>query len=258
MPTSIEHVRTIAEQIAQRASAIPMEYFGAQLEVIAKSDESPVTIADRKTEKFIRKELAHHFPTHGILGEEFGVSGSLQGETWIIDPIDGTRSFITGNPLFGMLLGYLVEGTPNLGLVRMPALNETYVGIPGRGAFRNGEEIFCRTTTEMSQAKIYINEAERLHEAKPQLFTRLCKVGHTRRMAYDCYPHAMLAAGLIDCVVDYGLEPYDFLPLVGLIEAAGGVITDWAGNALNLDSDGKVLSSATTELHSQMLAILNA
>ncbi len=258
MPPSIEHVRTVAEQVAEQASTIPMEHFGTPLDIIAKADESPVTIADRMTEAFIRGELTRHFPAHGIFGEEYGVSGSLQGETWIIDPIDGTRSFITGSPLFGMLLGYLVEGKPQLGLVRMPALNETYVGIPGKGAFRNGQPIRCRATTKPDEAMVYINEAERIHAANPGLFTRLCRVGHTRRMSYDCYPHAMLAAGLIDSVVDFGLEPYDFLPLVGLVQAAGGTITDWDGKALSLESDGKVLSSATPELHRQMLAFLNA
>jgi len=258
MPTSLEQIRQVAEQIAQQASQIPMAHFRAPLDIIAKADESPVTIADRKTEAFIREELAHHFPTHGIFGEEYGITGSLQGETWIIDPIDGTRSFITGNPLFGMLLGYLSEGQPRLGLVRMPALDETYVGIPGQGAFRNGQPISCRGTTELEEAMVYVNEAERIHDAASGLFARLCKVGHTRRMSYDCYPHAMLAAGLIDSVIDYGLEPYDYLPLVGLIQAAGGVITDWHGNALTLESDGRVVSSATPELHDRMLAYLNA
>ncbi len=257
MSPSIDQVREIAEHITQQASSIPMAHFRAPLDIIAKADASPVTIADRKTEAFIREELARHLPTHGIFGEEYGISGSLKGETWIIDPIDGTRSFITGSPLFGMLLGYLVEGVPKLGLVRMPALDETYVGIPGQGATLNGQPIRCRSTTALNEAMVYVNEAERIHAAAPELFTRLCNVGHTRRMSYDCYPHAMLSAGLIDSVVDFGLEPYDFLPLVGLVRAAGGVITDWDGNDLSLESDGKVVTSATPELHGQMLDLLN-
>ncbi|WP_146345698.1 inositol monophosphatase family protein [Phaeobacter marinintestinus] len=258
MTTAISQIRDVAERIARDASDIPMAYFRAPLDISAKADDSPVTVADQKTERFIRDALLSAFPDHGIFGEEYGVSGSLEGETWIIDPIDGTRSFITGSPLFGMLLGYLVGGVPQLGLVRMPALGETFVGMPGHGAFLNDVAIRCRATQDLSDAMIYVNEAEKLLQTAPDLFARLCQTGHTRRMAYDCYPHALVASGQIDAVVDCGLEPYDYLPLVGLVQAAGGVITDWDGNVLTLDSDGRVLTSATPALHKQMLGVLNA
>ena len=258
MTTPIAEVRAAAERIAVAASAIPMAHFRAPLDIVEKADDSPVTVADQKTEAFIRQALGDSFPDHGIFGEEYGISGSLEGETWIIDPIDGTRSFITGSPLFGMLMGYLVGGRPQLGLVRMPALDETYVGLPGVGATLNGAPIRCRTTTGMDQALVYVNEAERIQAMDAALFARLCTVGHTRRMAYDCYPHALVASGQIDAVVDCGLEPYDYLPLVGLIEAAGGVITDWQGEALTLESDGRVVSAATPELQAELLAELNA
>ena len=121
-----------------------MAHFRTPLKIDAKADESPVTRADRETEAHIRAALGREFPGHGILGEEYGISGSLDGDTWVIDPIDGTRSFITGNPLFGLLMAFLSGGAPRLGLVHMPALGETYVGGPGLGAARNGEAIRCR------------------------------------------------------------------------------------------------------------------
>ena len=257
MTGDLQTLREVALRTALKAGAIPMAHFRAPLEVHAKADESPVTVADRETEALIRDEIAAAFPGHAIFGEEYGIEGRLDGPTWIIDPIDGTRSFITGHPLFGMLIGFLDGGVPQLGLVRMPALDETFVGLRGGGATCNGVPIRCRQTRALSEALVYVNEPERMAEADPDLFARLCRVGHTRRMAYDCYPHAMVAAGRIDVVVDRGLEPYDYLPLVALVEAAGGVITDWTGRALTLQSDGRVVTAANPDVHAEMLAFLN-
>lgn len=247
-------IKSEAVRIAHEASAVAMQYFRAPLDIIEKADDSPVTVADRETESYIRAELAKVFPDHAIFGEEHGISGSLDGPSWIIDPIDGTRSFITGSPLFGMLIGHLDGDLPQLGLVQMPALGETFVGQRGGSAECNGAPIHCRPTTRLDQAMVYINEAERIFSHNPALFGRLCRIGHTRRMAYDCYPHAMVAAGRIDAVVDFGLEPYDYLPLVSLVEAAGGVMTDWEGAALTLHSDGRVVTAATPDLHQALLA----
>lgn len=244
--------------IAERASAIPMAHFRKPLELVAKEDDSPVTIADRGTERFIRDALAEAFPQDGIFGEEYGVTEGQSDATWIIDPIDGTRSFITGHPLFGMLLGRLVAGMPQIGVVRMPALNETFAGARGHGATLNGTPIAVRQTRDLAQAMVYINEAEKIEAADPARFARLCRVGHTRRMAYDCYPHALVAAGQIDVVVDCGLQPYDYLPLIALVEAAGGLICDWQGKALTLESDGRVITAATPELRDAMIALLAA
>lgn len=256
MKQDIQTLCDAAEMIAEQASAIPMAHFRAPLAITSKADDSPVTIADQKTESFIRDALAAHFPGHAIFGEEYGISGDLAGKTWIIDPIDGTRSFISGNPLFGMLMAFLDAGKPMLGIVRMPALGETYMGMTGGHATLNGKQIACRGTTKLDQATLYINEAEKINAADPALFARLCTAGHTRRMAYDCYPHALVASGQIDAVVDRGLEPYDYLPLVALITAAGGIITDWDGAPLTMQSDGRVVTAATPELHTEVLALL--
>ncbi|MFV0513257.1 MAG: inositol monophosphatase family protein [Jhaorihella sp.] len=253
---SIAAIRDTATAIARSAGEVAMAHFRTPLQIDAKADESPVTRADRETEAHIRAALAREFPGHGILGEEYGVSGSLEGDTWVIDPIDGTRSFITGNPLFGLLMAYLSGGVPRLGLVHMPALGETYIGASGLGAARNGVRIRCRDTASLDHASVYINEAERVRTMDGPLFDRLCGIGRTRRMSYDCYPYALLASGQIDAVVDCGLEPYDYLPLVGLIEAAGGVITDWQGGALTLRSDGRVAAAATRALHGALLEVL--
>ncbi len=228
------------------------------IETKQDADSSPVTIADRATEAAIRAALGAAFPGHGIFGEEFGTDGSLDGPAWVIDPIDGTRFFLSGYPGFGMLIGHLQAGIPQVGIVRMPALNETFVGIRGGGATLNGAPIAARTTTHLDDALVFVNEPERTFALDPALFARLCQIGHTRRMSYDCYPHALVAAGQIDAVTDIGLEPYDYLPIAPLIEAAGGVITDWQGRALTLGSDGRVVTAATPALHAALLEVLNA
>jgi histidinol phosphatase-like enzyme (inositol monophosphatase family) len=254
---TLEAISQQATDIAKRASTIALQHFRVSgLDIIEKADESPVTIADRATETFIRKELTKAFPDHGILGEEFGTSGNLDEKCWIIDPIDGTRFFITGYPAFGMLLAYLEGGQPKLGIVQMPALGETFVGLEGGAATLNGAIIQSSNVSRLSDAKIFINEAERTFSDAPKRFERLCNAGHTRRISYDCYPHAMVAAGRIDAVTDMGLEPYDFLPLVTLIKAAGGVISDWNGKPLSMKSEGRVLTSATPKLHEEMLELL--
>lgn len=247
-----------AAQITEAASAVPMRHFRkGGLGIQSKADDSPVTIADRATEQAIRDAIGARFPGHGVYGEEFGISGSMDGPAWIIDPIDGTRFFLSGYPGFGMLLGYLEGGVPQVGVVRMPALNETFVGLRGGAATLNGAMVRTRTTTALDAAVVFVNEAERTMALDADLFARLCRVGHTRRMSYDCYPHALVAAGQIDVVTDVGLEPYDFLPLIPLIEAAGGVITDWSGAPLGMGSDGRVVTAATPDLHRQMLEVLN-
>lgn len=258
MTETLSRIADRAAAIAVEASAVPLSHFRQSgLAIDLKADESPVTAADRATETFIRQALAKAFPDHGIFGEEFGVSGSLDDKCWIIDPIDGTRFFITGYPAFGMLLAHLENGRPQIGVVRMPALDETFLGYSNGPATLNGDPIHCSGVRDLSAARIFINEAEKTFAHDAALFSRLCAAGHTRRMSYDCYPHAMVAAGRIDAVTDMGLEPYDYLPLVALVEAAGGVITDWAGNTLTLESDGKVVTAATPALHSQMLDLIN-
>ncbi len=258
MMTDIDAIVAKAIAIVDRASRIPMAHFRAPLDLEAKADDSPVTIADRKTEQAIRAELASAFPGDGIYGEEFGTERLDADAVWIIDPIDGTRSFITGHPLFGMLVGRIVAGIPQLGIVRMPALDETFVGSAGGKALLNGRPIASRGTIRLSEAMVYVNEAEKLNADSPERFARLCAVGHTRRMGYDCYPHALVAAGQIDAVIDCGLQPYDYMPLVALIEASGGVMCDWNGKSLDLTSDGRVVTAATPALRDALLDVIDA
>ncbi len=250
-----DYLKTILN-ITEEAAKIPRQYFRQTLEIEDKGDASPVTIADKQTEEFIRNELEKHYPDHSILGEEFGQSTKDSRYHWIIDPIDGTRSFISGLPLYGMLIALLKDNKPVLGIIRMPELDEVYSG-SNEGAFLNGTTaIHTSDVTKLSDAILYINEGDKLVSEEPEIFKTLCKSGAERRLNYDCYPHALVASGHVDACVDYDLKPYDYLALTGVIEPAGGVITDWEGKALTLESDGRVVSAATPELHAELLKIL--
>ena len=242
-----------ALEISGSAAAIPMRYFRSEMAVEDKPDASPVTIADRETEEHIRRAIAERFPAHGIYGEEFGESGAGSPYTWVIDPIDGTRSFICGVPLFGTLIGVLRDGEPVAGVIRMPALDESYAGCRGGAATRNGVAVRCRGVTRPEEARIFLNEANRMVEREPERLRRLMTTGHIRRFSNDCYPFALLASGRIDAVVDFDLQPYDYLPIVPVVEAAGGVMTDWRGRPLSLHSDGSVVAAATPELHDAVM-----
>jgi len=246
-----------AISIAETAGAEALRHFRGKLGIEFKADESPVTQADRAVEAAVRRVISEKFPNHGIFGEEFGVEGEGRSKMWIVDPIDGTRSFLSGHPLFGFLLGHLVDGVPDMGVVGMPATGEIFAGAKGQGATLNGKPIRVSKQTDLKKAILYINEGERIYKALPVVFDRLMNAGQTRRMSYDCYPHALLAAGYIDALVDFGLEPYDHLPVTALIEAAGGIITDWQGDSMTMNSEGRIVAAATPELHAELLKLVS-
>lgn len=241
-----------AREIMVAARPVPLAHFRRGLAVEAKADESPVTAADRASEARIRDEIAARFPGHGIYGEEYGGSGMEAEFLWVIDPIDGTKSFISGHPMWGMLLGLMHRGRPVLGVVQMPALGEIAWGGLGLGAWLNGAPITARGGVSSDQAFININELPRIIEAEPEVAEALLGAGRYARASADCYSYVQLAAGWIDGVVDYGLEPYDYLPVLPLVEAAGCVMTDWQGRPLGFGSDGRVVAGKP-DIHADLL-----
>ena len=251
-------VLATAIEIQKEAAATALRHFRTGIDIDLKSDESPVTAADLAIERDARDRIHDAFPDHEILGEEYGAGDLSKDHVWVIDPIDGTRSFVSGHPAFGFLLAYLERGRNRCSIISMPALDEVFIGQAARGATLNGKPVRTSDKTRLSDAILYINEGEKLLAHEPDVLAGLTQAGHTRRFAYDCYPHAMLAAGFVDCVVDYDLKPFDFLPLAGVIEAAGGIITDWDGKPLDFGSDGRVVSAATPKLHAALLAILSS
>lgn len=255
IPPSPDDLR-IAHALADAAARHSMQFFRTPLDVIAKADESPVTQADRAAEAAMREILGVERAADGIFGEEHG-SERLDAEAlWVLDPIDGTRSFITGSPLWGTLIALVRDGRPVLGMVDMPVLRERWIGRAGAGAERNGEPVRTSTCTHVAQARIVTTSPDIFDAADWQAFDVLSRRCAMRRFGGDCYGYAQLAGGTIDLVVETGLQPYDYLGPAGLIQAAGGVITDWQGQPLSLHSDGRVVAAATAGLHQEALAVL--
>ncbi|WP_120500069.1 inositol monophosphatase family protein [Roseovarius sp. EL26] len=247
-----------AARIADIAGDAARGYFRGRLGVEFKTDESPVTQADKGVEDKVREYIKEHFPDHGIFGEEHGIEGENSRQMWVIDPIDGTRSFLSGHPLFGFLLCHLMDGLPQIGVIGMPALNEVLIGEKGQGTTLNGSLVRSSAQTELSKAILFVNEGEKLHRDYPEMFDQLINAAQTMRFSYDCYPHALLAMGHVDAVVDYDLQPYDYLAVSVVVEEAGGIVTDWAGRPLTLQSDGRIVSAATPQLHAQLLTQVNS
>lgn len=247
-----------AQDLVAAARPIARRYFRQRLTVEHKADASPVTVADRGIEAELRAILATRHPEHAIFGEEQGAERLGARFTWVIDPIDGTKSFVTGMPLFGTLIGLLEYGRPQLGLIDMPMLDELWIGQAGQGASLNGRP--CRTSDcrDPAAATLYATSPDMFSGTELAAFERLSAQVGLRRFGGDCYAYALLAAGHIDLVAEVGLQPYDYLPLVPVIEGAGGVITGWNGEPLGLEADGRVVAAATPALHRWALETLSA
>ncbi len=255
---SLDDLLATALAVSEAARPVPLRYFRKPMAITAKADASPVTLADRETERVMREVLAARVPEHGILGEEEGAARLDHRHVWVIDPIDGTRSFITGMPLFNNLVALLEDGVPLIGIVDTPAIGERYHAVMGRGAWFDGEPITTSGCTGLEDAAVYRAGHAPTNAEHARRFERFAGIGRVNRYGYDAYAYALLASGHVDLMLETDLEPYDYLALVPLVEAAGGVITDWQGGKLGLHSTGEVLAAATPELHAEALARLTA
>jgi inositol-phosphate phosphatase/L-galactose 1-phosphate phosphatase/histidinol-phosphatase len=241
-PVAAAHL-ALAEALADAARALIAGYFRQQLAVDDKSDRSPVTIADREAEAAMRRLIEARFPDHGILGEEHGGVRAEAEFLWVLDPIDGTKSFISGIPLFGTLIALLHRGRPVLGVIDQPILRERWLGAAGRPTTLNGAPVHARPCPSLAAATLFSTAPDSMFASfEAEGFARLRRAVKLMRSGADCYAYAQLASGFIDLVVEGQLKPYDYCALVPVIEGAGGVITDWQGQPLGLASDGKVIA----------------
>ncbi|XP_076900398.1 bifunctional phosphatase IMPL2, chloroplastic-like [Bidens hawaiensis] len=263
--SDLDHFASVAHKLADAAGDVIRNYFRKRFDILDKEDQSPVTIADRAAEEALISILQHNLPSHAIFGEENGWQCKEQSAdyVWVLDPIDGTKSFITGKPLFGTLIALLERGKPILGIIDQPILRERWVGITGRTTRLNGEEISTRSCPKLSQAYLYTTS--------PHLFTGDTEVAFARvrdkvkvpLYGCDCYAYALLASGHVDLVVESGLKPYDFLSLIPVIEGAGGVISDWKGDHLRWEASPNsqatsfnVVAAGDKQVHQQALDCL--
>jgi len=246
------------EDALQQSRATIKRYYRQRIIVESKADASPVTEADRTVESQIRQIISQRHPDHGIIGEEHGSNQSLADYKWVIDPIDGTKSFISGMPTFGTLVGITHHERPNLGVIDMPILDERWIGTIGEKTTHNGEICSVSNVKQLAQATLYCTEPDMFNTTQLGKFEQLSRLVYLRRFGGDCYCYGLLASGQIDLVVEGSLHYYDIMALIPVVEGAGGIITDWQGNELKDGWDGLVVAAATPELHQAALALLNS
>jgi len=251
-----------AASVAETAGPIALRYFRNPIDVEDKSGGvafDPVTRADKEIESSIRADLERLFPNHGILGEEEAERKSDSAYRWVIDPIDGTRAFISGVPAWGILLGLTIGEDCVVGVMHQPYLGETFLGDTRDAWIRrkgNQEPIKTRSTCELGSAILYATHPSMFEQDEDRLaFERVAEKSRMMRFGGDCYSYCLLAHGMIDLVIEAGLQPYDIIPLIPIIEGAGCVVTDWQGGPAS--GGGRIIAAANPELHARTLEILH-
>ncbi|WP_152048081.1 histidinol-phosphatase [Aureimonas psammosilenae] len=246
-------------RLADAADAETLPRFRRQGAVDNKLEAAfdPVTEADREAERAIRAVIGETYPTHAILGEEHGAAGE-GALRWVIDPIDGTRAFISGIPVWGTLIGLTVEGRARIGIMSQPFTGERFFA-DGSASYREDrtgrDRNRVRETTALEEATVFTTTPRLFQGRQRDNFEALEAKARLTRFGTDCYAFAMLAAGQVDLVVEAGLKPYDIVALIPIVEQAGGVITTFAGG--RAEDGGDVIAAATPELHRAALEIMN-
>ena len=247
-----------AELLADTARQITLRHFRCLDVIETKEDATPVSVADRETERAIRSLISLNYPTHGIEGEEFAATQADSPWLWVIDPIDGTKSFVTGKPTFGCLIALLYENEPQLGIIDMPALSERWLGVAGQTTQFNSATCATRTTENLSEATLYATTIDMFAGPQLGIFDSISRSARFRHFGGDCYAYGLLAAGHVDLVMEAGLKRHDYLALAPVIKGSGGCISDWRGEPLGRYSGDTVLASANQRLHEQVLAMIRS
>ncbi len=251
-----------AGDLADTAGSVIRPYYRTPVAVDDKPDASPVTIADRETERAMRRAIEARYPEHGVIGEEFASVRPDADYLWILDPIDGTKQFITGKPTFGTLIALLHRGTPILGVIDIPMLGERWLGALGHPTlFRDtgGERsVRCRPCPSLDRAMLYTTAPENFLDRDRSRLQRLSKSVKVPSYGGDCFNYGLLASGFCDLVVDGTMDGHDFAALIPIIEGAGGIVSDAAGNRLRpVESECDfVLAAGDARTHAAALDIL--
>lgn len=250
----LKELAAFAEHLADTAGPIIREHFRTALAIEAKADESPVTIADRGVEKRLRELIETRFPDHGIAGEEFGLKSPDADYVWSLDPIDGTKAFITGRPTFGTLICVTERKAPLLGVIDCPILDERWIGGPGLPTTLNGQPVAPRPARTLAEATLATTSPHMFKQGwELTAFERLRAEVRLPMYGGDCHNYGLVALGTIDLVVEADLKDYDYLAPAAVIAGAGGLVTDWDGVPVGLGSTSRVLAARTPELHAAAL-----
>lgn len=240
--------------LARASAEVIRKYFRTKISVESKIDDSPVTIADRKAEEVMRELIIKTFPDDGIMGEEYGNINENAVYTWILDPIDGTKSFICGAYSFGTLIGLLKNGVPILGVYNHPILNDFLLGDNNETRI-NGEKTSVRDCGELNKAVLLTTDYLNIEKYQNiEKFNNLIRKVKLYRNWGDCYGYYLLATGYADIMIDPVMSAWDLLPIIPIIKGAGGIITDYHGNDA---VKGKSAVAASNQIHSKVISILN-
>jgi histidinol phosphatase-like enzyme (inositol monophosphatase family) len=234
----------LALRLADVAGAAIRPLFRGQWSQERKADRSFVTEADRAAEAAMRALIEAEFPADGIIGEEYGTRNEGAGRQWVLDPIDGTTSFIAGRPIFGTLIALLQDGWPVLGIIDQAVSGERWVGRIGHPTLFNGKPAACRPLKELSDAVLATTSPHLFTNEEADAFMSVAKQVAEKKIVFggDCYNYGLCASGHIDVVIEAGLKLYDYAALVPVVEGAGGMMADWQGNPLDAGSDGTVIA----------------
>ncbi len=249
----MQEVLLLANRLADAAREVIHAHFRTPFEIVAKDDESPVTVADRAVEARMREMIEKAFPNDGILGEEYGVKPTQNGRVWVLDPIDGTKSFIIGRPTFGTLIALAEADIPVVGIIDQPILNERWVGAKGQQTTFNGQPVRTRPCPSIKDAVASTTSPRQIPDLWPKFYTD-CKA-----MVWggDCYSYGMMVNGWLDIVVESGMQTYDFAAIPPIIEGAGGLMCDWDGKPLTLQADGRTIALGDISLKNAALNFVN-
>jgi inositol-phosphate phosphatase/L-galactose 1-phosphate phosphatase/histidinol-phosphatase len=253
----LDAMTALAVRLVQASAAEIRPRFRRPIATERKADISPVTEADRAAEQAIRSILAGERPQDGIVGEEYGSQAGTSGFTWVIDPIDGTKAFMTGRSTFVTLLALLDGDKPILGVIDQPITGDRWIGVIGRRTLHNGQPVTARATvTEPGTAIFSTTDHGLFPEDDQETYRRVSTACTIRTYGGDGYAYGLLASGWIDVVLESGLKLHDFAALSTVVEGAGGIMTDWSGAPLTANSDGRVLAVGNAALHAQLLALI--
>ncbi len=242
MPVSQADI-DLAQRLADAAGAAIRPYFRGQFGLESKDDASPVTLADKAAEAAMRRLIIAERPMDAIIGEEEDDRAGSSGRTWVLDPIDGTRSFIVGRPIFGTLIALLEDGWPVLGIIDQPIIAERWLGVTGRTTLFNGQPAQARTCRELSNALLATTSPALFTDDQLHAFEHVDAAVLSTVLGGDCYNYGLVASGHLDLVIEAGLKLHDFAALVPVVEGAGGRMCDWQGDPLHAGSNGEVIAA---------------
>lgn len=243
-------------QLGDAARAVALKYFRQVIPVDDKQDKSPVTQADREIEQILRDLIRKNFPSHGIIGEEFGKDNEHAEFVWVIDPIDGTKSFATGRPLFGTIIGLMQGGVPKVGLIDQAYTSERWFGITDTMASHNGVPIKVAAPRTLANARLYTGSLAMFDDDHLDNYLKLCRTAKWTQYSCDCYAYGLLAMGWADLVVEQRLGLYDIAGVAPIITGAGGFIGDWHGQAIDANFKGKAVASSSRSLAEEACKLL--